>query len=121
MEILIMVDKGRYVTEIIAAVDKAGGIKLNNFRDLSFKEKQLVSFSTWAFIFIILYYFYHGMWKKGLVIISFSMFSIIIIESIYPAASMFTWIISPALFATRAPLNIYSKYKLNDDSWNPMK
>jgi hypothetical protein len=121
MEMLIMIDKGSYVTKIIAAVDKAGGIKLNKFRDLNFKEKQLVSSSTWAFFFTIFYYFYHGMWKKGLIILSFSFFSIIIIESIYPAASMVTWIISPVLFATRAPVNLYSKYKLNDDSWNPMK
>jgi putative IMPACT (imprinted ancient) family translation regulator len=49
MEMLIMIDKGSYVTKIIAAVDKAGGIKLNKFRDLNFKEKQLVSSSTWAF------------------------------------------------------------------------
>ena len=112
------------ITPILDAIEKAGGLKMN-VKELSSKERGKVVFSVWAFLLGILYYFYQGMWKKGLVLLAASMviqiISMFTIELIFPAFSSVAWIITAVIFSTRAPINLYSTYRLNDDSWNPIK
>jgi len=101
------------------AMDKAGGTKKPDVMSLTFKERLKVSFNIWAFLFNIIYYLYHGMWKKGLSLLG------VCIALVVPLAYFFpdfpSGIITSALFATFAPINLYSKYKSNDDGWNFLK
>ena len=122
------------IAPILDAVEKAGGLNWTEsgwfkpspaLKRLSFKERRKVTFSIWAFLFTIFYYIYHGMWKKGLVllavIIVVQIISAFTIELIIPAFTNIAWIITSFIYATRAPINLYSTYRLNDDGWNPIK
>jgi hypothetical protein len=43
------------------------------------------------------------------------------IPTFYDAWGDIAFIITAVLFATRAPANLYSKYILNENGWNPFK
>ena len=124
------------ITPTLDAIEKAGGLNMVEgfwwsvrrspaFMELSPKERRKVTFSIWAFLFTIFYYIYHGMWKKGLVLLAVSIVVQIIstftIELIIPAFTNVAWILTSVIYATRAPINLYSTYRLNDDGWNPIK
>jgi len=120
-----MSSKLERITPVLDAVEKAGGIRIPLINELSNKEKRKVTFSVWGFLFTIFYYVYQGMWKKGLVLlvvcVALQIISAFTIELIFPAFTNAAWVISSAVYATRAPVNLYSKYRLNDDSWNPLR
>ena len=120
-----MSTKSERVEPVLDAVQKAGGISLALIKELNSKERSKVSFSVWAFLFTIIYYIYHGMWKKGVVLLAVSavlqIISLFTVALIFPAFANVSWIIPAVIFATRAPVNLYSKYRLDDDSWNPLK
>ena len=63
--------------------------------------------------------------EKGLVLLAVAIIIQIIstytVELIFPAFGNIAWIITSVIFATRAPINLYSTYRLNDDGWNPIK
>ena len=101
------------------AMDKAGGPKKPDIKSLTSAERSRVSFSVWAFLFNIAYYLYHGMWKKGLFLLSVCIVLVSLIGYFFPGFP--AWIITSVMFATFAPINLYSKYKLNDDGWNFLK
>ena len=103
--------------EIIRLIDVAGGPKLPNMKSLTFSEKMKISFSIWAFLFGIFYYIYIGCWKKGITYLAISILLVIILEALDLPISDMSWIIGPVIFATRAKLDIYKKYKLNDNNW----
>ncbi len=120
-----MTTKLERVQPILDAVEKAGGVKLSLYKELNSKEKGSCTFNIWGALFGIFYYVYHGMWKKGLallgivivlnIILSFTIFLLI------PALANGAFIISMVVYAVRTPVNLYSHYKLNDDSWNPLE
>lgn len=116
-----MATKIEKVTPVLDLIEKAGGIKMPLLKELSPKERIKVAYSVWAFLFSIFYYVYHGMWKKGLVLLAVSVAVTIPINLFLPTFANITWIITSVIYATRAPVNLYSKYRLNDDSWNPFK
>ena len=124
------------ITPTLDAIEKAGGLNMAEgfwwsvrrspaFKELSRKERRKATVSMWAFFFTIFYYIYHGMWKKGLVLLAVSTVALIIsaftIELIFPSVSSVSWVITSYIFSIRAPINLYSTYRLNDDSWNPIK
>lgn len=121
------------ITPILDTIEKAGGLNMAEslvkyspaFMELSSKERRQTQYSILAFLFTIFYYIYHGMWKKGLVLLAVAIIiqiiSIFTIELIFPAFGNISWIITSVIFATRAPINLYSTYRLNDDGWNPIK
>tara|TARA_B100000686_G_scaffold352782_1_gene455964 strand:- start:1989 stop:2387 length:399 start_codon:yes stop_codon:yes gene_type:complete len=121
------------ITPILDAVEKAGGLNMAEsffkyspaFKELSSKERSKATFSIWAFLFTIFYYIYHGMWKKGLTLLAavivIQIISSFTIELIFPAFTSVAWVITSVIYSTRAPINLYSTYRLNDDSWNPIK
>ena len=121
------------ITPILDTIEKAGGLNMAEslvkyspaFMELSSKERRQATFSILAFLFTIFYYIYHGMWKKGLVLLAVAIIIQIIstytVELIFPAFGNISWIITSVIFATRAPINLYSTYRLNDDGWNPIK
>ena len=101
------------------AMEKAGGTKKPDVRSLTFREKLRVGFSIWAFLFNIIYYIYHGMWRKGLSLLGVCIALILPLNYFFPGFP--SEIITSVLFATFAPVNLFSKYKLNDDGWNFLK
>jgi hypothetical protein len=121
------------ITPILDTIEKAGGLNMAEsifkyspaFMELSSKDRRKATFSIWAFLFTIFYYIYHGMWKKGLVLLAVSIavqiISMFTIELIVPAFANIAWILASVIYATRAPINLYSTYRLNDDGWNPIK
>lgn len=120
-----MATKLERITPVLDAVEKAGGVKIPLVKDLSTKEKRKVSMSIWAFLFTIFYYGYHGMWKKGIVLLAvcvvLQLISVFTIELVIPEFSNIAWILTAVVYGSRAPVNLYSKYRLHDDSWNPLR
>ena len=106
---------------VFDAMDKAGGTKQPDFKTLTFKEKRKIGFSIWAFLFTIFYYLYHGMWKKGLFLMLVCIVPLFLLNLIPSFPAVLGNLFMAIIFATRAPFNLYSKYKLNDDGWNFLK
>ena len=48
-------------------LEKAGGVKLSKFKELSFSERMKVNFNLIAFFLGPIYYAVKGMWKKGII------------------------------------------------------
>jgi len=124
-----MGDKRARLQKKFDAVEKAGGIKLPNIKTLSYKERNQCVFSIWGFLFTFVYYGYHGVWKKGLSLLAIGLIITLLLDFIimnfiptfYDAWGDIAFIITAVLFATRAPANLYSKYILNENGWNPFK
>ena len=122
-----MGDKRARLQKKFDAIEKAGGIKLPNIKTLSFKERIQCTSSIWGFLFSIVYYGYHGVWKKGLSLLAIGLIITLLLGFINMAITInFNYDILPTLitsvlFATRAPVNLYSKYILNENGWNPFK
>ena len=112
-----MSDKIVKLEPLFALIDAAGGPKLTDIKTLNFSQKMKISFNIWAFLFSIFYYLYHKLWKKGLVYLFISVVLIILIDIFLPDLSKASSFITSALFASRANIDLYKKYKLNDDSW----
>jgi hypothetical protein len=49
----------------IILIDRAGGPKLPNLKELEFGERFTVLFNIWAFLFGPFYYLAKGMWRKA--------------------------------------------------------
>ena len=112
-----MTDKAAKLQPLFDLMDKAGGPKLTNAKSLDFGQKMKVSSNIWAFLFTIFYYIYHGMWKKGLILLLISIGVTVLVDTFIPSLSNITWVITSAIFATRANIDLYKKYKLGDDGW----
>ena len=112
-----MTDKLLKLEPLFALIDLAGGIKLPEIKTLKFSEKMKISFNIWAFIFSIFYYLYHKMWKKGIVYLIISIVLIFLVDAFIPDLSKISSLITSVIFATRANIDLYKKYKLEDDSW----
>jgi hypothetical protein len=112
-----MSDKSIKLQPLFEMIDKAGGPKLPDIKLFNSKERTKVVFNIWAFLFTIFYYFYHGMWKKSIVLFLISIVLIVLLETFIPSLSSISWIVTSAIFATRANIDLYKKYKLGDAGW----
>ena len=127
-----MGDKRSRLQSRFDAIEKAGGIKLPNMKrgsgvTFTAMERHKATFSVWAFLFGIFYYGYHGVWKKGLSLLAIALVILVLLDTIivtffptiYDAWDSASYVISAVLFATCAPRNLYSKYVLDENGWNP--
>tara|TARA_B110000003_G_scaffold210891_1_gene209863 strand:+ start:583 stop:969 length:387 start_codon:yes stop_codon:yes gene_type:complete len=127
-----MGDKRSRLQSRFDAIEKAGGIKLPNMKrgsgvTFTAMERHKATFSVWAFLFGIFYYGYHGVWKKGLSLMAIALVILVLLDTlivtffptIYDAWDSASYVISAVLFATCAPRNLYSKYVLDENGWNP--
>ena len=122
-----MSDKRSRLQPKLDLIEKAGGIKFTNMKALSPMERHKATWSWWALLFTIFYYGYHGVWKKGIVLFATVMTVVIlgdIAVQMFIPSMYFTWstvssFMVPILFAGCAPRNLYSKYVLNENGWNP--
>ena len=101
-------------------LEKAGGVKLQNVKNLPFGERVKVVFNFWAFLFGPFYYLAKGMWKKAISLFGVSVLIIVILAAICEAMGIsdaITSFVASAIFATRANIDFYKKVKLGDNGW----
>ena len=116
--------------EKFALIEKVGGVKMPNIKQLKFGERISVVFNIWGFLFSPIYYFILGMWKKAL---TYCLLCILL-----QAALIYVWyilpdgsfadtlqkqigfisnLLIPVVFATRANIDYYKKEILNSNDW----
>lgn len=101
-------------------LEKAGGVKLPNAKNLSFGERMKVVSNVWGFLFGPFYYLVKGMWKKAVSLLGISILIIVVLEAICQAMGIsdrITNFVAGAIFATRANIDFYKKVKLGDNGW----
>jgi len=103
-----------------ALIEKAGGVRLQKFNELTSGERMVI-FNVLGALFCFMYYLAKGMWKKAIVLTSISIVLIFIIDAILESMDMgnskITYFVSPAIFATRANIDYYKKMVLGDNGW----
>ena len=102
---------------IFEKIDKAGGVHLNNLKNIPIKQRILTIFNIWAFLFTVFYYLSVGLPKKALMYFLLSVVLVSVIDVMSPELAPFTIIIPSIIFGARANLDLYKKYKLNQDNW----
>lgn len=107
-----------------AALQKAGGVHMPQSLALTMGERALVRFNPLAFVFGPAYYAVKGMWRKALTLCALSLVLVLMYRLLLAGIglngsglSYAAWLISPALFATRANVDYFTKIVLNDDGW----
>jgi uncharacterized membrane protein YvbJ len=92
-------------------IDKAGGVSLSNFNQLSKSEKIKLRINIEAFFFGVLFYFSHRMWKKGLT------YTVAFIPLSLLMGPKVTMILFGLFISYRSNIDLYKKYKLSNDEW----
>jgi hypothetical protein len=103
-----------------ALLEKAGGVKIPNIKNLQFGERRKVVFNVWGFLFGPLYYLAKGMWKKAISLLGVAILAIVVLEVICKTIGIsdtVTNFVAGAIFATRATIDYYKKVKLGDNGW----
>lgn len=109
-----------------AAIEKAGGERVRLWRwpehkQLTGKEKRLITSNLWAFVFGPCYYLYLKMWRKA---ITLSLLALVI-DAILAVAGdaldvpvdRFLWIVSAIIFRQCANVDYYRKTVLKRREW----
>lgn len=109
-----------------AAIEKAGGERVRWWRwpegkQLTGKEKRLITSNLWAFVFGPFYYLYLGMWRKA---ITLSIVALLIDGILGMAGDAqnvpvgnFLWIVSAIMFKQCANVDYYRKMVLKRREW----
>lgn len=104
-----------------ALIEKAGGTKLPDGKNLTTWERMAIQFGFLGFLFGPIYYLVKGMWKKAIVL---TLLGLAIIFAVIAALAMAgidgataTRFVIPAIFASRATIDYYKKVVLKDDAW----
>lgn len=101
-------------------LEKAGGVKLPNAKNLPLGERMKVVFNVWGFLFGPFYYLAKGMWKKAISLLGISVLIIVVLTAICQAMGIsdaITNFVAGAIFATRANIDFYKKVKLGENGW----
>ena len=103
-------------------LEKAGGVKLSKFKELSFSERMKVNFNLIAFLLEPIYYAVKGMWKKGITFFAICVIVIAILSILLELAGLERFGNSlgygaAAIFAVRANIDYYKKMVLNQNGW----
>lgn len=103
-------------------LEKAGGVKLPKFRELSFSERMKVNFNVIAFFLGPIYYAVKGMWKKGITYFAICVVVITILSILLELAGLERFgkalgYGAAAIFAVRANIDYYKKMVLNQNGW----
>ncbi|WP_289106530.1 DUF2628 domain-containing protein [uncultured Pseudoalteromonas sp.] len=96
--------------------------KTQEFKSLDKKSSHKVMFNIYAFIFGAFYYFFKGMWEKGIIILFISMtytFSLSIIEEVFEFQiySAIYWVVPSSIIAVIATFDYYKKVSENQRIW----
>lgn len=109
-----------------AAIEKAGGERVRWWRwpegkQLSWKEKRLITSNLWAFLFAPFYYLYLGMWRKAITLSLVAVVIDVILGMAGDALNIpvdnFLWIVSAIMFKQCANIDYYRKVALKRREW----
>ncbi|MCA8258266.1 DUF2628 domain-containing protein [Burkholderia sp. AU31624] len=109
-----------------AAIEKAGGERTRWWRwpeakQLTGKEKRLITSNLWAFVFGPFYYLYLGMWRKAITLSLLALVIDVLLGMAGDALSVpvdnFLWIVSAVMFKQCANVDYYRKTVLNRREW----
>ena len=109
-----------------AAIDKAGGERVRwwkwpEAKQLSAKEKRLITSNLWAFVFGPFYYLYLGMWRKAMTLTLVALVIDLILgmagDAINVPLDHFLWIVSAVMFKQCANVDYYRKMVLKRREW----
>ncbi len=109
-----------------AAIDKAGGERTRWWRwpegkQLTWKEKRLITSNLWAFVFGPFYYLYLGMWRKAITLSLFALVIDVILgmagDALNVPIDKFLWIVSAVIFKQCANVDYYRKTVLGRKEW----
>lgn len=109
-----------------AAIEKAGGERTRWWRwpegkQLTGKEKRLITSNLWAFVFGPFYYLALGLWRKAITLMVVVLVIDVILEIVGNAVGFpvdrFLWIVSAIMFKQCANVDYYRKTVLNRREW----
>lgn len=104
-----------------AMVEKAGGLKMQNQKDLTVGERMAVIFNIWGFLFGPFYYLVKGMWRKAIMLTVLGLTAAfllqVVLEMLHMNGEALTRFVCPAIFACRATIDYYKKVVLKDNAW----
>jgi len=109
-----------------AVIERAGGERVRwwnwpEWKQLTWKEKRLITSNLWAFMFGPLYYLCLGMWRKAITLMLVVTVIDVIIGMACDALDMpvdrFLWIVSALTFKHCANIDYYRKTVLKRREW----
>ncbi|QBQ96919.1 DUF2628 domain-containing protein [Paraburkholderia pallida] len=109
-----------------ATIEKAGGERVRWWRwpaakQLSTKEKRLITSNLWAFVFGPFYYLYLGLWRKAITLSLVALVLDVILSMAGDALNIpidnFLWIVSAIMFKQCANVDYYRKTVLKRREW----
>ncbi|SFU29292.1 zinc-ribbon domain-containing protein [Pseudoduganella namucuonensis] len=107
-----------------AVLQKAGGVDMPQSIALTMGERAMVRFNLLAFLFGPAYYAVKGMWRKALTLCALSLVLMLLFRMLLAGVGLggsgfvhTAYLIAPALFATRANVDYFTKMVLRDDGW----
>lgn len=105
-----------------AAIEKAGGPKLPNWRILSIRERMLVGFSPAAGFFGLFWYLAKGMWRKGITLTFIAMLATTLLEivltAVFGRAPIGALVgLGAAIYGSRGVKDYYKAVVLGDKKW----
>lgn len=115
--------------EIFELIEKAGGVD-NVYKSngqLTNQERNKILSNNWAFFFTIFFYWKHKMWKKSitlyviaivfLYILFYILYELIGIQETNTTNLAINLVGSGVLFRYNANIDLYKRYKLNQNNW----
>lgn len=103
-------------------IEKAGGVKQQNFKALAFGERMKIAFNILGFLFGPIYYIVKGMWKKGLALFALCFIAVFVVALVLELvglghlANAVGYAVA-AVFAVRANIDYYKKMVLGENGW----
>jgi hypothetical protein len=109
-----------------AAIEKAGGERTRWWRwpdakQLTGKEKRLITSNLWAFVFGPLYYLYLGLLRKAITLTLVALAIDLVLgmagDAVNIPVDRFLWIVSAVIFKQCANVDYYRKIVLKRREW----
>jgi len=103
-------------------IEKAGGVKLPQFKALSFGERMKINFGILPFLFGPFYYLAKGMWKKAITLFLLCVVLVVVLAVLLELVGLGRFSNSlgygvAAVFAVRANIDYYKKMVLGQNGW----
>lgn len=103
-------------------IEKAGGVKLPQFKALGVGERMKIGFSVLAFLFGPFYYLTKGMWKKAISLFVVCVAVVLLLQLVLGMMGLGRFSSSlgygvAAIFAARSNIDYYKKMVLRQNGW----
>ena len=103
-------------------IEKAGGLGLPHANRLTSSERFAINFNFLACLFWPLYYFFKGMWKKGFLLVSIAVATVLLLAILMEGFGLGRFskalgYATGAVFAMRANMDYYKKWVRKENDW----